>query len=73
MKNFAMKLVWFTTFVVFFHAVIAQTSVYERVFFIFVLVGPVLIMYTVYRVLIDNYHTDKTFEDWYEDVPKDRL
>lgn len=73
MKNFAMILVWITTFFVFLHAVIAQTTLYERVFLIFMIGGPVLIMYTVYRVLKDSYHTDKTFDDWYEDAPKKTL
>jgi membrane protein implicated in regulation of membrane protease activity len=31
--------------------------------------GQVLLVVTVYRVLKDNYTTDKTFEDFYEDHP----
>ena len=31
--------------------------------------GQIMIVYMVYRVLTDNYSTDKTFEDFYEDVP----
>jgi hypothetical protein len=32
-------------------------------------IGQVLLVYTVIRVLKDNYTTDKTFEDYYEDHP----
>lgn len=29
--------------------------------------GQLLLIFTVYKVLTDDYHTDKTFEDGYED------
>jgi hypothetical protein len=32
-------------------------------------IGQVLLVYTVIRVLKDNYTTDKTFEDYYQDHP----
>lgn len=32
--------------------------------------GQLLLVITVYKVLRDDYKTDKTFEDFYEDVPK---
>ncbi|WP_179344392.1 hypothetical protein [Winogradskyella ursingii] len=31
--------------------------------------GQILLVYTVYKVLIDDYQTDKTFKDFYEDRP----
>jgi hypothetical protein len=31
--------------------------------------GQILLVYTVYKVLTDDYHTDKTFSDFYEDRP----
>ncbi|MAZ28090.1 hypothetical protein ACH3O9_08835 [Leeuwenhoekiella sp. A16] len=31
--------------------------------------GQVLLVYTVYKVLTDDYKTDKTFRDFYEDRP----
>ncbi len=70
MKNFAIKLVWFTTLVVFMTTILAQTSVDRQIFLVLIITGPLLIMYMVYRVLKDNYHTNKTFNDWYEDYPK---
>jgi hypothetical protein len=30
-------------------------------------VGNLLILFMVYRVLHDNYKTNKTFKDWYGD------
>jgi hypothetical protein len=37
--------------------------------FLLTTVGQVFLVVTVYRVLKDNYTTDKTFEDFYEDHP----
>ncbi len=31
--------------------------------------GQIMLVYMVYRVLTDNYTTNKTFEDFYEDRP----
>lgn len=31
--------------------------------------GQILLIFTVYKVLTDDYTTDKTFDDWYEDHP----
>tara|TARA_R100000541_G_scaffold51209_1_gene58568 strand:- start:1302 stop:1544 length:243 start_codon:yes stop_codon:yes gene_type:complete len=31
--------------------------------------GQLLLVFTVYKVLTDDYHTDKTFKDFYEDRP----
>lgn len=34
-----------------------------------VLLGQAWWIFTVYKVLTDDYSTDKTFDDWYEDYP----
>ncbi len=31
--------------------------------------GQISLVFTVYKVLTDDYQTDKTFEDFYEDRP----
>lgn len=31
--------------------------------------GQLLLIFTVYKVLTDDYQTDKTFDDFYEDHP----
>ncbi len=41
---------------------------FNWVFYVTVL-GQIMIVYMVYRVLTDKYTTEKTFEDFYEDVP----
>ena len=37
--------------------------------FVLTTIGQIVWVYTVFRVLKDNYTTDKTFEDFYEDYP----
>tara|TARA_Y100000780_G_C13354181_1_gene290204 strand:- start:25 stop:222 length:198 start_codon:yes stop_codon:yes gene_type:complete len=37
--------------------------------FYLTVIGQLFIILMVYRVLTDNYTTDKTFEDFYEDNP----
>ncbi|MGM8360656.1 hypothetical protein ACSV4D_01945 [Flavobacterium sp. ARAG 55.4] len=73
MKNFAIKIVWFTTAYVFFFAVLNQTNVDLRIIMSLHIVGVFLIPYLTYTVLTDNYKTDKTFKDWYEDHQMDTL
>ena len=34
-----------------------------------VVAGQAWWIFTVYKVLTDDYSTDKTFDDWYEDKP----
>ena len=41
---------------------------YNWVFYL-TLLGQVSVVFMVYKVLTDNYKTDKTFEDFYEDHP----
>lgn len=46
---------------------------YNWVFYL-TLLGQVSVVFMVYNVLTDNYKTDKTFEDFYEDHPiKNRI
>lgn len=41
---------------------------YSTVFYT-VLAGQAWWILTVYKVLTEDYETDKTFDDWYEDHP----
>lgn len=34
-----------------------------------VIIGQVWWLLTIYKVLTDDYTTEKTFDDWYEDHP----
>lgn len=44
---------------------------YDLIFYT-VLAGQAWWLLTVYKVLTDDYTTDKTFDDWYEDHPVGR-
>lgn len=46
----------------------AMNLPFNWVFYITVL-GQVALVFMVYKVLTDEYTTDKTFEDFYEDNP----
>jgi membrane protein implicated in regulation of membrane protease activity len=47
---------------------VAMDMSFTWVFYVMIL-GQVLVAVMVYKVLRDNYSTDKTFEDFYEDHP----
>lgn len=40
-----------------------------NIVFYTVLAGQLWWFFTVYKVLTDDYSTEKTFDDWYEDYP----
>ncbi|SDZ96116.1 hypothetical protein SAMN05443667_101437 [Flavobacterium gillisiae] len=73
MKNFSIKLVWFTTVFVFIFAALSQTNITVLLLLSLLIFGELLILFIVYRVLTDKYTTTKMFKDWYEDHPMDAL
>ena len=69
MKISAMGSVAITTIVLLFLTIMAALDFpFSWVFYVTVL-GQALLIYMVYRVLVDDYKTDKTFDDFYEDHP----
>jgi TRAP-type C4-dicarboxylate transport system permease small subunit len=69
MKNTAMFWVVATTLVLFSLTIMATMNFpFNWVFYITV-IGQIMLVYMVFRVLTDNYTTDKTFKDFYEDYP----
>ncbi len=58
-----------TIFLVLVAALVFYNAPYNIVFYT-VLVGQAWWLLTVYKVLINDYSTKKTFDDWYEDHPK---
>ena len=69
MKNTAMFWVAATTMVLISLTIMAAMNFpFNWVFYITVL-GQIMLVYMVFRVLTDNYTTDKTFKDFYEDYP----
>lgn len=70
MKN--QSYIWLAISTVFLIAV-AVTAHYQMNFpFVYslVIIGQLVLIFTVYKVLTDKYSTDKTFNDWYEDKPQ---
>jgi hypothetical protein len=58
-----------TIFLVLVAALVFYNAPYNIVFYT-VLVGQAWWLLTVYKVLVEDYSTKKTFNDWYEDHPK---
>jgi TRAP-type C4-dicarboxylate transport system permease small subunit len=69
MKDTAMFWVVATTLVLLTVTMMATLGfAFSWVFYVTVL-GQGLVVFMVYKVLTDNYRTDKTFDDFYEDYP----
>ncbi|CAM2788572.1 hypothetical protein [Flavobacterium frigoris] len=73
MKNFAIKVVWFTTAFVFVFAGLCLTDIVVPILLSLLIFGELLILFMVYTVLTDKYTTTKTFKDWYGDHPMNTL
>jgi TRAP-type C4-dicarboxylate transport system permease small subunit len=72
MKLSAITYLAITTFVLILVSIMAAMDFsFTWVFFV-TLFGQGLLVFSVYKVLVDNYKTDKTFDDWYEDKPIER-
>lgn len=69
MKSSAMFWVGITTILLVLVTCMASLNFsFSWVFFVTV-TGQLAILIMVYKVLTDNYKTDKTFDDFYEDYP----
>ncbi|MGB5647820.1 hypothetical protein [Muriicola sp.] len=69
MKTSAMFWVGATTLVLFTVTIMAAMNFpFNWVFYVTVF-GQLMIVYMVYKVLTDDYTTNKTFKDFYEDYP----
>jgi Na+-transporting NADH:ubiquinone oxidoreductase subunit NqrB len=70
MKNLGIPLLILTTLVLILVTIFASLDMsFSWVFYLTVL-GQALLVFAVYKVLTDDYETDKTFKDWYEDRPQ---
>lgn len=69
MKLSAMTLLGVTTFLLLTVVIFATMNLPFSWVFYATCAGQVLLVYTVYKVLKDDYQTDKTFKDFYEDRP----
>jgi len=69
MKISAMQWVACTTLLLLTVTIFATMNLsFSWVFYLTVL-GQLMLVFTVYKVLKDDYKTDKTFRDFYEDRP----
>ena len=69
MKLSAMTLLGLTTLLLLTVVIFASMDFPFSWVFYATCTGQVLLVYTVYKVLSDDYQTDKTFRDFYEDRP----
>ena len=66
-----MKAVQFTTVFLIVFTIMSQfTEINIVLLSTMFIVGNLLVVYMVYKVLIDRYKTAKDFENWYEDHPR---
>jgi TRAP-type C4-dicarboxylate transport system permease small subunit len=72
MKNSAMFWVGVTTFLLITVTIMAAMNLPFNWVFYLTILGQVALVYMVYKVLTDNYTTDKTFKHFYEDNPIDQ-
>jgi len=69
MKNSAMFWVFLSTLILLTVSImVAMNFPFNWVFYLTVL-GQGAVVFMVYKVLTDDYHTDKSFDDFYEDYP----
>lgn len=71
MRSTAISLVYLVTIFLVFFTALTQMNVRFDLLFYLMMGGQLLILVMVYKVLTDNYKTDKTFDHWYEDHPRE--
>lgn len=69
MKIPAIYYLAFTTFILVTVTIFATMNFSFSWVFYLTLIGQALLVFTVYKVLRDDYTTTKTFDDFYEDRP----
>lgn len=50
-------------------AIMAYFELPFNLMFFTTLTGQFFLLVMIYKILTDDYQTEKTFEDWYEDKP----
>ncbi|WP_127845858.1 hypothetical protein [Psychroflexus aestuariivivens] len=70
MKNLGFIFLAITTLVLITVTIFASLNLsFSWVFYLSIL-GQILLVISVYKILREDYQTDKEFKDWYEDHPK---
>ena len=65
MKISAMVMVWITTALLVVLTVLAHTAIGFNWLFYLTMIGHIFIVIMVYKVLRDNFVTDKTFDNYF--------
>lgn len=69
MKITAINWLVITTVLLITLCVLANFNISFGIIFGIMLIGQALLIFSVYKILRDNYSTDRTFKDLYEDRP----
>jgi len=69
MKITAINWLVITTVLLIILSVLAYFNIIFEIIFGIMLIGQALLIFSVYKILRDNYSSDKTFKDLYEDRP----
>lgn len=67
MKISALSYLAITTFILITVSIMAAMDLAFTWVFFATIIGQILLVVSVYKVLTDDYKTEKTFDDWYED------
>lgn len=71
MRSKGIVLLIITTIILVMLSIMATLDFQYAWIFSLTTVGQILLVISVYHILKDDYKTDKTFRDWYEDKPID--
>ena len=69
MKPLGLTLLFITTLLLIMVIILSGINSSFNLIFCLTVSGQLLFVYTVYKILTDDYTTDKTFNDYYEDHP----
>lgn len=72
MKNVAILSLILATIILITIVVLSAATVSYPIIYFLTIFGQIIFIFSVYMVLTDNYTTTKTFDDWYEDSPKEK-
>lgn len=70
MKSTGIILLLISSFILVLLVVLVSYNVAFPAVFYLTCIGQFILLLSVYKILTDKYTTNKTFKDWYEDVPK---
>lgn len=71
MKNVAILSLFLATLFLITIVVLSAANVSYPIIYFLTIFGQIIFVFSVYKVLTDKYTTTKTFDDWYEDMPKE--